>query len=290
MDVLRRRRSGTSASGGARHEGALVRRVPAALRAAGLGAGVPRDAGRPADAGLGLPRARGARRAGASCSRASSAASGSRATRSSAAIPWLGSRCAAARCSSGTPRARTRPRPGCSARCASGSAPPPAEIPDLPRFTGGVVGYLTYDAARLFERLPDRHGAAQGTLASFSLYRSLVAFDHVRQRLVLIAHAAPGSRARVRPAHELLDALRAGPGAGSAGRRTRAAPTPPAALPFARRRALPRGGAARQGAHRARRHLPGRALARSTRSTAASTRSASTARCAWSTRRPTCTS
>ncbi|HEY8232976.1 MAG TPA: anthranilate synthase component I, partial [Vicinamibacteria bacterium] len=30
--------------------------------------------------------------------------------------------------------------------------PPPAEIPGLPRFTGGAVGYLTWDAARLFER------------------------------------------------------------------------------------------------------------------------------------------
>ena len=36
----------------------------------------------------------------------------------------------------------------------------PAEIPGLPRFTGGAVGSLHYDAARLFERLPDRHGAS----------------------------------------------------------------------------------------------------------------------------------
>jgi anthranilate synthase component 1 len=83
--------------------------------------------------------------------------------------------------------------------------PPPAEVPGLPRFTGGAVGYLTYDAARLFERLPDRHGAEQGVVAFFAFYRSLVAFDHVRQRLVLIALAEPGSRLAFERAQEVLD-------------------------------------------------------------------------------------
>jgi anthranilate synthase component 1 len=83
--------------------------------------------------------------------------------------------------------------------------PPPLDVPGLPRFTGGAVGYLTWDAGRLFERLPDRHGAARGTVASFSFYRSLVAFDHVRQRLVLIALADPGSRAAFDRARQVLD-------------------------------------------------------------------------------------
>ena len=82
---------------------------------------------------------------------------------------------------------------------------PPAEIPGLPRFTGGAVGYLHYDAARLFERVPDRHGASHGTVASFCFYNSLVAFDHVGQRLVLIAIAEPGSRAAFQAAQEILD-------------------------------------------------------------------------------------
>jgi anthranilate synthase component 1 len=83
----------------------------------------------------------------------------------------------------------------------------PAEIPGLPRFTGGAVGYLTWDAARLFERLPDHHGAAAGTVASFAFYDSLVAFDHVRQRLVLMALAEPGRRAAYDRAVQLLDAF-----------------------------------------------------------------------------------
>ncbi len=85
--------------------------------------------------------------------------------------------------------------------------PHAAEVPGLPRFTGGAVGYLTYDAVRLFETVPDRHGASEGLLASFSFYRSLVAFDHVRQRIVLIANAAPGERAEFDDARDVLDGL-----------------------------------------------------------------------------------
>ncbi|MGW8369531.1 MAG: anthranilate synthase component I, partial [Gammaproteobacteria bacterium] len=75
----------------------------------------------------------------------------------------------------------------------------------MPRFTGGAVGYLHYDAARLFERLPDRHHSTKGTVASFAFYESLVAFDHVGQRLVLIAIAEPGSREAFDRAGEILD-------------------------------------------------------------------------------------
>jgi anthranilate synthase component 1 len=85
--------------------------------------------------------------------------------------------------------------------------PPATEVPGLPRFTGGAVGYLAYDAVRLFERIPDRHRASDMPLASFAFYRSLVAFDHVQQRLVLIAHAEPGRRTAYERAREVLDGL-----------------------------------------------------------------------------------
>jgi anthranilate synthase component 1 len=85
--------------------------------------------------------------------------------------------------------------------------PPAAEIAGLPRFTGGAVGYLTYDAIRLFERIPDRHAPSGLPLASFAFYRSLVAFDHVQQRLVLIAHAEPGRKSAYERARDVLDGL-----------------------------------------------------------------------------------
>jgi anthranilate synthase component 1 len=84
---------------------------------------------------------------------------------------------------------------------------PAAPVPGLPRFTGGLVGYLCYDAVRLFETIPDRHGASGRPLASFSFYRSLVAFDHVLQRIVLIANAEPGRRRAFEEAQAVLDAL-----------------------------------------------------------------------------------
>jgi anthranilate synthase component 1 len=85
--------------------------------------------------------------------------------------------------------------------------PGAAEVPGLPRLTGGAVGYLSYDAVRLFERIPDRHPSQDLPLASLAFYRSLVAFDHVAQRLVLITHAAPGSGAAFAEAQARLDAM-----------------------------------------------------------------------------------
>jgi anthranilate synthase component 1 len=124
----------------------------------------------------------------------------------------------------------------------------PAEIPGLPRFTGGAVGYLTWDAARLFERLPDHHGAARGVVASFAFYGSLVAFDHVRQRLVLIAQADPGSRAAFDRAQQVLDGFEEDLGWERRPSGTRRS-EPPAALP------LTDGGAFRSAVLAAKEHI-----------------------------------
>jgi anthranilate synthase component 1 len=65
----------------------------------------------------------------------------------------------------------------------------PIQLPDLPRFIGGAVGFLSYDAVRRFERLP---ATASDDLdlpeAAFMLADTLVAFDHARQRLLIIAN------------------------------------------------------------------------------------------------------
>src|SRR5207344_2133393 len=59
--------------------------------------------------------------------------------------------------------------------------------PDLPPLAAGAVGYLSYDAVRLFEAIPDRHPRA-GAIpdAQFLLYDAVAAFDHPRQRLLLL--------------------------------------------------------------------------------------------------------
>ncbi len=66
----------------------------------------------------------------------------------------------------------------------------PVPLPDLPRFQGGVVGYLAYECARYFERLPsperDDLGLPEAVLM---LADTLVVFDHVKHRMRVLSHA-----------------------------------------------------------------------------------------------------
>ena len=66
----------------------------------------------------------------------------------------------------------------------------PADLPGLPRFQGGAVGYLGYDVVRYFEKLPE---TADSVLdipdAIFLLADTLVVFDHARHRLIILANS-----------------------------------------------------------------------------------------------------
>ena len=66
----------------------------------------------------------------------------------------------------------------------------PIELPGLPRFTGGAVGFLSYDWVRFIERLPQT-AADDLHLPEyiFLLADNLVIFDHVRHRLLVLANA-----------------------------------------------------------------------------------------------------
>ena len=63
------------------------------------------------------------------------------------------------------------------------------EDPDLPPLCAGAVGFLAYDSVRLFEDIPDRH-PREGEIPDglFLLFASVVAFDHPRQRLLLLTN------------------------------------------------------------------------------------------------------
>jgi anthranilate synthase component 1 len=63
-------------------------------------------------------------------------------------------------------------------------------VPDLPRFTGGAVGYLDYDAAEWFEpsvRL--EKPPLDRDQAGVMLFDTVLAFDHVKHRILAIANA-----------------------------------------------------------------------------------------------------
>ncbi|MEE2657776.1 MAG: anthranilate synthase component I [Candidatus Latescibacterota bacterium] len=63
-------------------------------------------------------------------------------------------------------------------------------IDGLPRFTGGAVGYLSYDGIRLAEEIPDT-GEDDLDLDEmvFALFDTVVAFDNLRHTTLLISNA-----------------------------------------------------------------------------------------------------
>jgi anthranilate synthase component 1 len=71
-------------------------------------------------------------------------------------------------------------------------------VPGLPRFTGGAVGFIGYDASPVFEpalgeawqRAGWHDGASAGDDdAGFMLFDTVLAFDHVQHRILVIANA-----------------------------------------------------------------------------------------------------
>ncbi|HLV31373.1 MAG TPA: anthranilate synthase component I [Chitinispirillaceae bacterium] len=65
----------------------------------------------------------------------------------------------------------------------------PARIPGLPRFTGGAVGYFSYDSIRLWEEIPDSNEKDDPLDdIHFSFYKNLIVFDNREHRLMLISN------------------------------------------------------------------------------------------------------
>ena len=62
-------------------------------------------------------------------------------------------------------------------------------VPGLPRFTGGAVGYLGYDAAAWFEPVTLQSTSEEEDEGGFMLFDTVLAFDHARHRILIIANA-----------------------------------------------------------------------------------------------------
>jgi len=66
----------------------------------------------------------------------------------------------------------------------------PVEVPGLPRFVGGAVGYLGYECARYFERLPSPEGSGLGIPeAVFLFVDTLLVFDHLQHKILVVSNA-----------------------------------------------------------------------------------------------------
>jgi anthranilate synthase component 1 len=65
----------------------------------------------------------------------------------------------------------------------------PVPIANLPRFHGGMVGYLSYEVARYFERLPCPNQDPQGLPESvLMLADTLLVFDHITHKIKVVSH------------------------------------------------------------------------------------------------------
>jgi anthranilate synthase component 1 len=63
-------------------------------------------------------------------------------------------------------------------------------VPGLPRFYGGLVGYVSYDAVRLIEDIPDKNpDELKLPLMQFMLADTVLAFDHIKHKILIIANA-----------------------------------------------------------------------------------------------------
>ena len=65
----------------------------------------------------------------------------------------------------------------------------PVRLPDLPRFVGGAVGYLSYETVARFERLPVPEARAYSIPEGmWQFVDTLLAFDHLKHKIKVIAH------------------------------------------------------------------------------------------------------
>jgi anthranilate synthase component I len=89
----------------------------------------------------------------------------------------------------------------------------PVRTPGLPPFSAGAVGYLSYEAVRLLEKLPSRlEPDVDIDDAVFMYFSELIAFDHVQHRIYLIVnvlteHGRESLRVKHREALRRLDTL-----------------------------------------------------------------------------------
>jgi anthranilate synthase component 1 len=90
------------------------------------------------------------------------------------------------------------------------------EAPGLPRFWGGLVGYLSYDMVRYIERLPELTPPIAMPEARLLLADHLLIFDNLRQtiKVVALAHLKPGVSLKhqynqtVAEIHSIIERLR----------------------------------------------------------------------------------
>src|SRR3989304_972523 len=66
----------------------------------------------------------------------------------------------------------------------------PVPVEGLPRFHGGAVGYMAYECARYYEKLPVPDADPQGLPEAIFLFTdTLLVFDHLQHKIKVVSHA-----------------------------------------------------------------------------------------------------
>lgn len=72
----------------------------------------------------------------------------------------------------------------------------------LPSFTGGAIGYLGFPCAEWFEHSLARPKGLDREFGMMMFFRSVVAFDHARQQILIITNAEAGDEGSLAAAHD----------------------------------------------------------------------------------------
>lgn len=76
-------------------------------------------------------------------------------------------------------------------------------VPGLPRFTGGLVGYIGYDAIRFIEQLPESLPNGAGIDDSIlGLFTTILAFDHLKHHITIIVNVIISPDADIEAAYQ----------------------------------------------------------------------------------------
>ncbi|MFQ5934077.1 MAG: anthranilate synthase component I [Dehalococcoidia bacterium] len=82
------------------------------------------------------------------------------------------------------------------------------EIPELPRFHGGAVGYLGYEAMHHFEEVPSPENDPLGLPeATFMFADTLLVFDHLKHKIKVVSHAHLMERETGKAYQEAIDRI-----------------------------------------------------------------------------------
>ena len=81
------------------------------------------------------------------------------------------------------------------------------QLPRLPRFNGGLVGFIGYDAIRFIEDIPAKASEKYGYPDSvLGLFTSVLVFDHVKHQIVIISNVIVDANVPLRSQYEEADA------------------------------------------------------------------------------------